>query len=101
MGSEEFKKRFLEEKIFKEQKDIYIKNIESFKRKNKGYDINFSEVYRRITNYQIEKYGTSLHCYKTYYTSGEGVKLALYSQQRRYAKRKRGGDNFDKKLIKW
>lgn len=58
-----FKKQLIETKIFLEYKDEPIYNIEIFNNKmirkyGKG---NYREVALKITNYQIDKYDTSLH----------------------------------------
>lgn len=90
MGREEFKKRILENKIFNEQKNEYLKNIESLKRKYKGYDVDYTEVYRKITNYQIKRYGTSLHCYRDIYTKEDGERLQKNSEKRHHYRKNRG-----------
>ena len=57
------KVNFKEEYLFNKYKDSYIKTARSFREKvikNGFKDINISEVYRRIVNYQIGKYGNIL-----------------------------------------
>ena len=84
MGLEEFKKRILEEKVFNELKDSYIKNIEVMRKQYKGYDIDFTDVYRRIVNYQVKKYGQSLHSSNNYFHSMEEcLKLSNKSNKRK------------------
>lgn len=84
MGLEEFKKRILEEKVFNELKDSYIKNIEVMRKQYKGYNIDFTDVYRRIVNYQVKKYGQSLHSSNNYFHSMEEcLKLSNKSNKRK------------------
>ena len=88
MGSEEFKKKVMEEKIFNELKDSYIKNIEAIRRIYKGYDIDFTDVYRRIVNYQVKKYGQSLHSSNNFFHSLEECRnLSDKSNKRKHKKR--------------
>ena len=61
MNKEEFEQRVLEQQIFNEVKDGSICNIDYIKRKYQGLNINYSRLYRRIINYQIETYGCSLN----------------------------------------
>ena len=84
MGREEFKKQLLEEKVFNELKDSYIKNIEVMRNQYKNYDIDFTNVYRRIVNYQVKKYGQSLHTSNNYFHSMEEcIKLSNKSNRRK------------------
>lgn len=57
---DELRKKYYEEKAFNELKNIYFsggwKYIDS---KYGKYGINSQDVYRRITNYRIKKFGTS------------------------------------------
>lgn len=59
MKKEEFEQRVLEQQIFNEVKDGSICNIDYIKGKYQGLNINYSRLYRRIINYQIETYGRS------------------------------------------
>lgn len=84
MGREEFRKHLLEEKVFNELKDSYIKNIEVMRNQYKNYDIDFTNVYRRIVNYQVKKYGQSLHTSNNYFHSMEEcIKLSNKSNKRK------------------
>ena len=88
MGLEEFKKKVLEEKIFNELKDGYIKNIEVIRKMYKGYEVDFTDVYRRIVNYQVKKYGQSLHASNNYFHSLEECRnLSDKSNKRKHKKR--------------
>lgn len=88
MGVEEFKKQLLEEKVFNELKDSYIKNIEVMRNQYKDYDIDFTDVYRRIVNYQVKKYGQSLHSSSNYFHSMEEcLRLSNRSNKRKNKRR--------------
>ena len=60
MNMKDFKQRVLEQQIFDELKDTSIKNSKYFRQKYNGSDIDFSRLYRRIINYQIQEYGQTL-----------------------------------------
>lgn len=55
------KVEFKEELIFNQYKDQIIYNTDWFRSRVKDKDINVEKVYRRIVNYQIDKYGESLY----------------------------------------
>ena len=85
---EDFKKKLLEEKIFNELKDSYIKNIEVLRKEYKDFDIDYTDVYRRIVNYQVKKYGQSLHSSNNYFHSMEEcIKLSNKSNKRKHKNR--------------
>lgn len=88
MGLEEFKKKILEEKIFNELKDSYIKNIDTMRRMYKDYDVDLTNVYRRIVNYQVKKYGQSLHSSNNYFHSLEECKNLSNKSNKRKNKRR-------------
>lgn len=60
MDKEEFKKRLIETQIFNELKDCHFSGANYIKNKWQGLDIDYSRVYRRIVNYQVKTYGSSL-----------------------------------------
>lgn len=60
MKKEEFEQLLLEEQIFNLEKDNSVVSSDRFRKKYKGWKINHSRLYRRIVNYQVKKYGTSL-----------------------------------------
>ena len=87
------KDEFIDNIIFEKEKDIPIKNATCFyfKIKNtyKVYPSNRSDLYRRIINYQINKYGHSLQWgYKK--SRDEKDRLSRNAKARkRYRKNKR------------
>lgn len=54
-------KNFLEAKIFVEEKDGGCNYANDLRRKYPEYTglLNFTDIYRRIVNYRVKKYGTS------------------------------------------
>lgn len=57
---EEVRKKYYEDKIFNELKDIYFMGGTKYIKSRYGkYGIDATGVYRRIVNYRIKKYGTS------------------------------------------
>jgi len=81
MALDEFKQRVLEEQLFNELKDKALVNSEVFKKKYKDIDIDHSRLYRRIVNYQVKKYGSTLDSSFVYKPS--------YNERMKYAKQKR------------
>lgn len=71
----------VEKLIFEAYKDKYIKSSEAFKqliKKEYGYEVK-TELYIKICNYQIKKYGCSLNNsvgreYSKYFTQKESTK---------------------------
>lgn len=61
MVKEEFEQRVLEQQIFNDLKDASIWSSEYVRKKYQGLNIDYSRLYRRIINYQIKTYGTSLN----------------------------------------
>lgn len=84
MSKTDFKKRVLEQQIFDELKDTSIKSSSYFKSKYQGADIDFSRLYRRIVNYQIQEYGCTLNNYIPRKNREELRKEAQKAKQRRY-----------------
>lgn len=81
-----------EELIFNLKKDTPYKNSREFKedviKKLKIKDIDFKEVYARIINHQIKKYGGSLGsicCEK--YIKGDGKEKSIRARDRRSKRR--------------
>lgn len=66
MNREKFKKELLENYIFNELKDCCFSGINYIRNKYQGAEIDFSKVYRRIVNYQVNKYGYSLYKAKSF-----------------------------------
>ena len=60
MQKDEFKKGFLEQKIFNEMKDKPLGNAERFKKKFKDTDLDLTALYIKIINYQVKTYGSSI-----------------------------------------
>ena len=85
-NKEDFVKKVLEEKIFEELKDDYFGGIKDIKNRYKDYPIDHDEVYRRIINYRIKRYGTSFISKPAndYHISSE--EYARRSERRRQAK---------------
>lgn len=87
----------VEQLIYEAYKDKYIRSSEAFKqliKKNYGYEVT-SDLYRKIINYQVEKYGISLSNlgtreYDKYFSQRES--------NRRFWKRKK--DAFRTKCIR-
>lgn len=59
MNLEVFKIKLIEQQIYEELKDSFFPGINYIKEKYQGSNINISQVYRKIVNYQIKKYGES------------------------------------------
>lgn len=93
MENRDFKQRVLEEQIFDELKDTSIKSSEYFRRKYEGADINYSRIYRRIVNYQIKEYGSSLNNYVPKKTRDELLKEHQKARARKYERRSRRYEN--------
>ena len=75
MRKEDFKQKYLEQQIFDELKDSPLKNSEVFRKKYQGADIDHTRLYRRIVNYQIKTYGSTLdaHIPKRKYQDKERI----------------------------
>ena len=95
MSREDFSKRVLEQQIFDELKDTSIKSSEYFKRKYQGADIDYTRLYRRIVNYQIQEYGATLNNGGFVYqrTREELKKEHQRARNRRYQRRNNGRFN--------
>lgn len=63
MSKEDFRKRVLEQKLFDELKDKLLRNADTIRGKVEGYDIDFTRLYRRLVNYQVEKYGEQIQSF--------------------------------------
>ena len=87
MAREEFKQRVFEQQIFNELKDGSI-SINYIKSKYQGLDIDYSRIYKRIINYQIETYGCSIsNSYNSFFKSKEEYKKASnYLNKRKHQK---------------
>lgn len=104
----------VEQLIFNAFKDRYFRSSEAFYqliKRDYGYDAT-PELYRRIINYQIKKYGISLHNvtereYQKYFYQKEhsyrmqkSKKTAKYHKDRRNLERiEKDGENKLKKTI--
>lgn len=88
MSMKDFRQRVLEQQIFDELKDTSIRSSKHFKTKYQGADIDFTRLYTKIVNYQIQKYGHTLSSYfvpkKTY---EECLRQSRQKRQRRYNRR--------------
>lgn len=63
MSKEDFRMRVLEQKLFEELKDKPLRNADTIRIKVKDYDIDFTRLYRRLVNYQVEKYGEQIQSF--------------------------------------
>lgn len=91
-NKEDFMKKVLEEKIFNELKDCYFGGKKDMISRYKDYQVDYDDIYRRIINYRIEKYGTSFVTKPTkdfYVSRKEYIKRADRRRQARYSRRKR------------
>ena len=88
---EQKKKEFYENIVFNEYKDCKTR-VAIMKRKYDGLPINFSDVYSRVVNYQIKKYGSQLGSVGDfqYQDRNKQAKLAC---QRKYRRR-----NYESKI---
>ena len=94
MERKEFKQRVLEDQIFNELKDGVLRSSEYLRKKYQGTDVNFTRLYRRIINYQIKTYGTSLNDSNDYmHTKQEKYILSQRAKQRKIYRK-----NFIKKM---
>lgn len=87
MSMRDFKQRVLEQQIFDELKDTPIRSSKYFKAKYEGSDIDFTRLYRRIVNYQIKEYGTTLNFHVPKKTKEDLIKEYQKARQRRYNRR--------------
>lgn len=90
MSMRDFKQRVLEQQIFDELKDTSIKSSEYFRRKYNGADIDYTRLYRRIVNYQIQEYGNTLNSYVVGKTREDLLKEHQNARNRRYQRRNKG-----------
>ena len=90
MGNRDFNQRVLEQQIFDELKDTSIKSSEYFRRKYNGADIDYTRLYRRIVNYQIQEYGNTLNSYVVGKTREDLLKEHQNARNRRYQRRNKG-----------
>lgn len=90
MGNRDFNQRVLEQQIFDELKDTSIKSSEYFRRKYNGADIDYTRLYRRIVNYQIQEYGNTLNNYIVSKTREDLLKEHQNARNRRYQRRNKG-----------
>lgn len=59
MDNKSFTKTYYETKIFNELKDIFFVGVNDMKKRYPDLDVDYYDIYRRILNYRIEKYGSS------------------------------------------
>lgn len=55
------KKIFIEKLLYLKYKDRAFSNKNDFKQKLSKYNIDLDNLYIKIINYQVKKYGRSLH----------------------------------------
>lgn len=79
---------FLEQIVFELAKDSEISTAQEFKARFYNYDINHSEVYKKVINYRISKYGNS---FNSRYANVDRKRVKQNSEHRKYAWRKRNG----------
>jgi hypothetical protein len=74
-----------EDIIFSLYKDKPIRTAKEFRKEieNKYKDVNTKELYLRITNYQLDKYGHSLWDYDNEYKTYDDYKLNIISAKNR------------------
>ncbi len=79
---------FAEELIFELYKDKVIKNRKSFikEMQSKFRDVNVSELYVRIVNYQINSYGEMLKNYVEWINKEELRRISLDASNRKRKK---------------
>lgn len=87
--TKEFRERLTEEMLFNNIKDEELVSAENFRSLYRNREINYTRLYRRITNYQIKKYGKSLSTRCEWMTCEERNKLSLLNNQRNYYRRNR------------
>lgn len=84
---DDFIKRINEEILFNEIKDSELVSAEYFRIKHKDKDVDYTRLYRRVNNYQIKKYGSSLSCRCDFMTKEEREKASSLNSQRHYHRR--------------
>lgn len=88
MNRKDFKQRVLEQQIFDELKDTSIRSSKHFKTKYQGADIDFTRLYTKILNYQIQEYGQTLSTnFVPKKTRKDCLREARQKRQRRYNRR--------------
>ena len=88
MNMRDFKQRVLEQQIFDELKDTSIRSSKYFKTKYQGADIDFTRLYTKIVNYQIQEYGQTLSTnFVPKKTREDCLREARQKRQRRYSSR--------------
>jgi len=90
MANKDFKQRVLEEQIFNELKDTSIKGCRFYRAKYEGSGVDISRLYRRIVNYQIKEYGSTLDNYIPRKNPEDLKKEYQRARNRRYQRRNRG-----------
>lgn len=99
MNMKDFRQRVLEQQIFDELKDTSIKSSEYFRKKYNGADIDCTRLYRRIVNYQIKEYGTTLNFHVPKKTKEDLLNEHRKARQRKYERKSRRYENNN--FIKW
>lgn len=88
MNMKDFRQRVLEQQIFDELKDTSIRSSKHFKTKYQGADIDFTRLYTKIVNYQIQEYGQTLSAnFVPKKTREDCLREAKQKRQRRYNRR--------------
>ena len=76
---------FIEEYLFEILKNKSFSNMEQFKKVVKEYNIDETTLYRKIVNYQINKYGQTLNSkfveYQDFGVVGENARLRRYHKR--------------------
>lgn len=84
------KNEFIERMIFEKEKETSFNNSYDFCKKIRDkYKIDYylGDLYKRIVNYQIDKYGASLQYVVETHNTEELIKLGRNASKRRYGRR--------------
>lgn len=93
-------KNFEEEYLFTKYKDKNVYSAIKFRGEIKDYkNVDASALYKRIINYQIKKYGTSLNGSKGTYIPIE--KINARAQTRKKSRNKQRGIFKNTKIKRW
>ena len=93
-------KSFKEEYLFNKYKDEHFNNSGDFKKRIREYkEVDASELYKRIINYQVKKYGGGLTGDLSTHVPIEVLKRR--SKQRRYHNEKKLGIKKNAKMQRW
>ena len=97
MGNRDFKQRVLEQQIFDELKDTPLTNCKYLRAKYNGVDVEITRLYRRIVNYQIDRYGCTLNVRVPKKSKEDLLREHQNARNRRYQRRNKG--RFEKNKI--